>query len=136
MRKLFEPPQPKVWVYECGDGWQVLAGKTDEDNDILSLQVARAHELWFHVHSVPGSHVILRAPEGTDDYQPTREKIEAAAAVAAYHSKARNAGTTPVDYCEACHVSKERGAVPGLVMIRQSKTIKVRPMLPGRMERP
>lgn len=136
MRKPYEPPQPKVWIYDCGDGWQVLAGKTDEDNDILSMQTARPYELWFHVHSVPGSHVILRAPESCDEYLPTREKIETAAAVAAYHSKARNAGTTPVDYCQACHVSKERGAVPGQVMIRQSKIIKVRPAVPGQTERP
>lgn len=109
------------------DGWEALAGKTDADNDLLSLKTARPNDLWFHVHGLPGSHVILRGPEGE---QPTNDLIKAAAAVAAWHSKARNAGMVPVSCTEAKHVSKPRGAKPGSVCIKREKTIKVRPALP------
>jgi predicted ribosome quality control (RQC) complex YloA/Tae2 family protein len=124
MRKM---PQADVWQYDLGDGWEALAGKTDADNDLLSLKTARADDLWFHVHGLPGSHVILRGP---DDDKPAKTMILAAAAIAAWHSKARNAGTVSVSCTEAGHVSKPRGAKPGTVSIRREKMIRVRPGLP------
>ncbi|MBM4153199.1 MAG: DUF814 domain-containing protein [Kiritimatiellaceae bacterium] len=119
--------EPNVWRYALADGWEVLAGRTDADNDVLSLKVARAHDLWFHVHRLPGSHVILRGPEGqTAD----RHVIQQAASIAAWHSKARTAGIVPVSCTEAKHVSKPRGSKPGTVCIQREKIIKVRPALP------
>ncbi len=118
---------PDFWRYELDSGFEALAGKTDVDNDLLSLKVARANELWFHVHGMPGSHVILRHPEGD---RPDNSIIRQAAAIAAWHSKARNAGNVPVKYTEAKHVGKPHGAKPGSVTIKREKTIKVRPALP------
>ena len=126
MRK--QPLQPDVWKYDLAEGWVALAGKTDDDNDRLSLKTARANDLWFHVHGRPGSHVILQGPEGE---KPDTDQIKAAASIAAWHSKMRNAGTVPVSCTEAKHVSKPRGAKPGTVHIKREKTIKVRPGLPA-----
>ena len=123
--------QPDCWHYELPDGWEVLAGKTDADNDRLSLKVARANDLWFHVHGLPGSHVILQGPEGE---RADAGLIKTVAAIAAWHSKARNAGTVPVSCTEAKHVSKPRGAPPGTVHIKREKTVKVRPALPESIE--
>lgn len=120
--------QPDCWAYELPGSFEALAGKTDADNDILSLQTAKANDLWFHVHGMPGSHVILRHPDGE---KPDNATIKTAAAIAAWHSKARNAGTVPVSCTEAKHVGKPRGAKPGTVSIKREKTIKVRPALPG-----
>jgi len=119
--------QPDCWEYRLPDGFEVLAGKTDADNDLLSLKIAKPNNLWFHVHGLPGSHVILRHPDGE---KPDNATIKAAAAIAAWHSKARNAGTVPVTYTEAKHVGKPRGAKPGSVRIKREKTLKVRPALP------
>ena len=118
---------PDCWRYELPGGWEVLAGKTETDNDILSLKTAKANDLWFHVRSLPGSHTILRHPDGGT---PDNATIKSAAAIAAWHSKARNAGTVPVSCTEAKHVGKPRGAKPGSVTIKRGKTIKVRPALP------
>ena len=109
------------------NGFEVRAGKTDADNDILSLKTARANDLWFHVHGMPGSHVILHHPNGG---KPDNTTIKQAAAIAAWHSKARNAGTVPVSCTAAKHVGKPRGARPGSVSIKREKMIKVRPALP------
>ncbi len=125
MRK--QPPEPDVWEYDLGDGWKAQAGKTDDDNDRLSLKTACANDLWFHVHGQPGSHVILQGPDGE---KPAAAVVKAAAAIAAWHSKMRTAGTVPVSCTEAKHVSKPRGAKPGTVSIKRQKTIKVRPGLP------
>lgn len=122
------PPTPQYWCYDLGGGWQAWAGKTAEDNDLLSLTCAKQDELWFHANAVPGSHVILKAPEGAD--APSRDLIHTTAAIAAYHSKARTAGVTTVCYTQAKFVGKERGAKPGSVVIRRETIIKVRPALP------
>lgn len=120
--------QPDLWLYELPGGFEALAGKTDADNDLLSLKIAQPNDLWFHVNGMPGSHVILRHPDGE---KPDNATIKQAAAIAAWHSKARNAGTVPVNCTEAKHVGKPRGAKPGSVTIKRQKTIKVRPALPS-----
>jgi len=117
----------RAWEYKMPGGWKVLAGKTDEDNEALSLHVARATDYWFHVHGVPGSHVVLQGPEGEE---PDKALLKVAAAVAAYHSKARRAGVVPVSCTRAQNVSKPRGAKAGTVQIRKETTLKVRPGLP------
>ena len=63
----------------------VLAGRTDADNEQLSLKLARPKDYWFHIKGMSGSHVILRV----DAEEPDRETLSAAAAIAAWHSKAR-----------------------------------------------
>jgi predicted ribosome quality control (RQC) complex YloA/Tae2 family protein len=125
---MISADQVRAWEYALEGGFKVLAGKTDEDNDALSLRVARANDFWFHVHGCPGSHVILQGPE---DAEPDRDTLKQAAAIAAYHSKARNAGVVPVSCTRAQYVSKPQGAKPGTVQIRKETIIKVRPGLPS-----
>ena len=110
--------------YTLPGGWQVLAGRTDAANDFLSVKLARAKDRWFHIRGMPGSHVVLRVPTGES---PDRATLELAAAIAAYHSKARNAGTVAVSTTEGRHVSKPRGAKPGTVEIQKESVLKVRP---------
>ena len=118
---------PRLFRYELPGGWEVWAGRTDADNDRLSLKLAGPDDLWFHVRGMPGSHVILRA---RPDQRPDRETVNRAAAIAAYHSKARDGGTVAVTCTEARHVSKPRGAKPGTVAIRKERIIRVHPALP------
>lgn len=113
-----------VVVYRLPGDWTVVAGKTDQANEQLSLRSARPRDRWFHIHGMPGSHVILRAREGVE---PDRATLELAAGVAAFHSKARTAGVVPVSTTEARHVNKPRGAKPGTVTIEREKQLKVRP---------
>jgi predicted ribosome quality control (RQC) complex YloA/Tae2 family protein len=124
-------PEPRCWRYDLGDGWIALAGKTDEDNDILSLQTARPADFWFHVHGMPGSHVVLQGPEGCE---PSKELLMRAAAIAAWHSKARSGGICPVSCTQVRHVSKPRGVPAGTVAIDHERKLKVRPALPEGME--
>ena len=106
------------------EGWYVLVGRTDADNDYLSFRLARPADWWFHVRGMPGSHVILQGPPGAE---PDRQTLERAAAIAAYHSKARNAGVVPVSGTRARDVTKPRGAKAGTVQIRHERVFKVRP---------
>lgn len=110
------------------EGWDVLVGKGSEENDALSLEVAEPEDVWMHVGGgTPGSHVVVRNPSGGE---VPRAVIEAAAAITAWYSKARGAPRVSVDYCRAKHVSKPRGAPPGLVEITNERTVKVKPAEP------
>ena len=116
--------EPRLIEYALRGGYTVLVGRTDADNDYLSLRLARPDDWWFHVRGLPGSHVVLQAPPGTE---PDRDALRQAAAIAAYHSKARGAGIVPVSCTRARFVRKPRGAKPGTVEIRKETVLKVRP---------
>ena len=129
---MSRPPQherfePRLWQYELPGGWIVLAGKTDQDNDHLSLRMAKANDYWFHVKGLSGSHVLLRVPAGEE---PDNNTIKAAAAVAAWHSKKRESKQVAVSFTRGRYVTKPRGAKPGTVEIRKEKVLKVRPAIP------
>ncbi|WP_437984527.1 NFACT RNA binding domain-containing protein [Sorangium sp. So ce117] len=112
------------------DGFEVLVGRGDEDNDALTFEIAEPHDLWLHVAGgTPGSHVIVRNPERVE---VPREVVERAAAVAAWYSKARSAAKVEVHVCRAGDVSKPRGAPAGLVQLARWKSVRVRPEIPGR----
>ncbi len=119
---------PKVTEYELPGGWHVWAGKTDRDNDKLSIKVARNQDWWFHVRGMPGSHVVLFVRDGVE---PARDIVEQAAAIAAWHSKQRSGGTVAVTATRARNVSKPRGAKAGSVVIRKEVVFKVKPAVPG-----
>lgn len=122
-----QTPDHRFYEYELPGEWIVLVGKTDTDNDALSIKMARPNDWWFHVRSMPGSHVLLRSQPGEE---PDRETLKRAAAIAAYHSKARSGGVVPVSCTQARYVTKPRGAKPGTVQIRKEIVLKVRPALP------
>lgn len=113
--------------YKLSGNWIVLAGKTDADNDYLSLKMADPNDYWFHVRGMPGSHVILRAKDGEE---PDKSILKDAAAIAVYHSKAKNGGVTAVSCTMAKYISKPRGAKPGTVTIKKESVLKVRPGIP------
>lgn len=114
--------------YELPGPWTVLAGKSDEDNDYLSLKIARARDFWFHVKNMSGSHVILQVE---DSREPDRKIVKMAAAIAAWHSKARHGGLVPVTMTRAAYVGKRKGYPPGTVTVSKAKTLNVRPLDPA-----
>ena len=117
----------RVVEYELPGEWRVVVGKTADDNDWLSIEIAHPRDWWFHVHSLPGSHTLLLAQEAID---PDRDTLHLATRFAAYHSKARSAGLVPVSCTRAENVTKPKGVKTGTVQIRKERVIKVRPMTP------
>ncbi len=57
--------KPDAFEYELPGGYQVLAGKTDAENDFLSIKFAAPNDYWFHVRGCR-SHVILRVGDGAE----------------------------------------------------------------------
>ena len=121
--------------YRGPGGELILAGRNNRQNDALVTRVANPWDIWLHAREVPGSHVLLRLPHR--EAAPSPAALEAAARVAAYHSKARWSGRVAVDYTEARHVRKPKGARPGFVRYEHARTLFVAPDpqgLPPRIE--
>lgn len=104
-------------------GINILVGKNNRQNDLLTLKMARENDIWLHVKDIPGSHVIIKA-----NGQPVSDDtLLEAAKLAAYHSRAKDSSNVPVDYAEKKYVHKPNGAKPGMVIYTNQKTIFVTP---------
>ena len=107
--------------YSSPGGFDILVGRSSQDNDTLTFKVANKNDWWFHARQVRGSHVILR----TGNQTPQRSDIVAAADHAARNSKAKHSGIVVVQYCQRKHLSKPKGAHPGTVLIHQEQSITI-----------
>lgn len=117
------------------DGFTVLVGKGDADNDALTFGEAEPRDFWMHVAGCPGSHVVVRNPDDLGELP--RPVLEGAAALAAFHSKARGArGKVEVHVCRVADVSKPRGFARGEVRLRRFDSVRVYAREPGRGEAP
>jgi predicted ribosome quality control (RQC) complex YloA/Tae2 family protein len=111
---------------EIVDGFEVLVGKGDADNDALTFDVAEPRDFWMHVAGPAGIHVVVRNPDGLDALP--RSVLVRAAELAAWHSKARGAkGKVEVHVCRVADVSKPRGFDRGQVLLRRWDSVKVYP---------
>lgn len=112
-----KPQSPMKFVSD--DGLEILAGRSNAQNDELTLKLARRTDYWLHTQRVHGSHVIIRC-EGEE---PPPRTLEQAAGIAAYYSQARGAGKVQVDYTMVRNVRKPSGALPGKVIYTDHKTV-------------
>lgn len=112
-----KPQSPLKFISD--DGLEILAGRSNAQNDELTLKLARRTDYWLHTQRVHGSHVIIRC-EGEE---PPPRTLEQAAGIAAYYSQARGAGKVQVDYTMVRNVRKPSGALPGKVIYTDHKTM-------------
>lgn len=118
-QKRKKPSQPDQYL--STDGTLILVGKNNLQNDQLSLKTAKKTDYWLHAKNIPGSHVIIKSD------QPSDETITEAAELAAYFSKYRHSAQVPVDLVQVKHLRKPNGAKPGYVIYKNQKTIIVTP---------
>lgn len=109
--------------YKSSDGFLILVGRNNKQNDRLTMKMAKDNDIWLHTKDIPGSHVIIKT-EGSDVPNNT---VYQAAVIAAYFSQARHSENVPVDYTRRKNVKKPRGAKPGYVIYEQQSTAVVTP---------
>jgi predicted ribosome quality control (RQC) complex YloA/Tae2 family protein len=108
------------------DGFEVLIGRGDEENDFLTFEVAAPEDVWLHVAGgVAGSHVVIRNAQKLEALP--EEVVRRAAELAAWHSKARQARRVEVHVCRVADVRKPRGAPAGQVMLSHWRRVRVQP---------
>ena len=101
------------------DGYEILVGRSNSQNDELTTKTARRTDIWLHTKSVHGSHVIISC-EGRE---PPERTIAEAASIAAYYSQGREGGKTAVDYTAVRFVRKPSGSMPGKVVYTDYRTV-------------
>eukprot|EP00878_Enallax_costatus_P010306 GHUV01010756.1.p1 GENE.GHUV01010756.1~~GHUV01010756.1.p1 ORF type:complete len:558 (+),score=193.14 GHUV01010756.1:1099-2772(+) len=104
--------------YASPGGFAVLVGRNNKQNDVLSHQIARPGDIWMHVRGMPGSHTVIRLDPGRE---PAQEDLQYAADLAAWFSKARDAGKADVIVARAEHLKKFKGAKPGQVLVTKEE---------------
>jgi len=131
-----QPPRPKGEPRRDGPlrfslpgGWMLLAGRSGTENDFLTGRIARPDDLWFHAAHVPGSHVILKSPDGKPT-EPPPAMLEMAAGVAAWLSKLRAQDRAEVHCTRRRNVRKPRKVPAGTVLMEHRESLFVRPVPP------
>lgn len=118
------PKKAKPLHFISSDGYDIFVGKSNLQNDELTLRTADSNDLWLHTKDIPGSHVIIKT-NGTGTASDAT--LEEAANLAAHFSKAKNSSMVPVDYTLRKNVKKPNGAKPGMVIYLTNRTIYVTP---------
>lgn len=124
--KRKDKPLPPI-EYESSDGFRILVGRNNKQNDQLTLRTANKNDLWLHTKEIHGSHVIIVA----DGKEISDTAIMEAARIAAMHSKGKDSAQVPVDYTRVKNVSKPNGALPGKVIYVNYNTVYVTPGIPS-----
>lgn len=105
--------------YMSDEGFEILVGRSNAQNDQLTSKIARRTDYWLHVQKIHGSHVIIRC----DGLEPPAKTLEQAASLAVYHSQGREGGKILVDYTMVRNVRKPSGALPGKVIYTEFRTL-------------
>lgn len=120
------PDRSKPLRFLSAEGYAILVGRNARQNEIVTFDEAGPDDLWLHVRDVPGSHVIIRCGG-----QPVGEEtIQAAAQLAAYHSRLREERGVAVAVARRRFVTRAPGGRPGLVHMRNEDTVVVDGLLP------
>ncbi|MBR2765314.1 MAG: DUF814 domain-containing protein, partial [Blautia sp.] len=123
-------PRSKPMHYVSSDGYDIYVGRNNFQNDELTFKMATGNDWWFHAKKMPGSHVIVKAPDGE---LPDRT-FEEAGALAAYYSSGRTAPKVEIDYIQKKHVKKPAGARPGFVVYYTNYSLIASPDISGLRE--
>ncbi len=119
-----KPPAPlKPMEFVSDDGFLILVGRNNLQNDRLTTKTARGGDIWMHTKNIPGSHVIVV----TGGQEPPPRTLEQASVLAALHSRAADSRQVPVDYTPVKYVKKPNGAKPGMVIYTTNQTAYVDP---------
>lgn len=115
-----EDSESQPYRYTTPNGFELLVGRNNRQNDQLTFRTATEYDLWFHTQEIPGSHVLLRLEPGTT---ADEKDLQFAANLTAYHSRARQSEQVPVIYTQPKNVYKPKGAKPGTVIYKHEQVI-------------
>lgn len=125
-RSANEVPSTNFHRYLTPNGFEVLIGRNNRQNDQLTFRVAGDYDLWFHAQEIPGSHVLLRLEPGA---VAEEADLQFVANLAAYYSRARQSDQVPVVYTQLKHVYKPKGAKPGIAIYKQESILWGKPQM-------
>jgi predicted ribosome quality control (RQC) complex YloA/Tae2 family protein len=101
-------------------GFELLIGRNNRQNDLLTFKTATEYDLWFHAQEIAGSHGLLRITPGA---VAEEADLQFTANAVAYYSRARQSQAVPVVFTKTKHVYKPKGAKPGMVIYKHEQII-------------
>lgn len=110
-REKKQKPQDFI-RYKSSDGFLILVGRNNVQNDRLTMKLARGKDMWFHTKKAPGSHVVVMS-EGMDIPLATQNQ---AAMLAVYYSSLKGTAKVEVDYTFVKNIRKTNDLKPGMVI--------------------
>lgn len=119
-RRQSNTPAIEFHRYQTPSGYELLVGRNNRQNDLLTFKVAKDYDIWFHTQEIPGSHVLLRLDAGA---VPDEADLQFVADLSAYHSRARQSEMVPVVYTKPKFVYKPKGAKPGMVVYKRERIL-------------
>ncbi len=119
-RSSAEAPSTNFHRYRTPNGFEVLIGRNNRQNDQLTFRLAGDYDLWFHAQEIPGSHLLLRLEPGS---VADEADLQFAANLAAFYSRSRQSDQVPIVYTEPKYVYKPKGAKPGIALYKQERII-------------
>ena len=120
-------PKSAPLKFRSHDGFEILVGRNNYQNEELSFKIASGNDWWFHAKGIPGSHVIIRS----GDREVPDRTYEEAAALAAYYSAGSDAPKTEVDYTLRRNLKKKNGGKPGFVIYHTNYSMMAVPDISG-----
>lgn len=131
--KQMKTPPSRPMEFVSSDGFPILVGRNNRQNDQLTTKMAEKRDIWLHVQKIHGSHTVILC----GGVQPPDQTVTEAMQLAAYYSQAREGTLVPVDYCPVKHVKKPAGAKPGMVIYETYRTgyVTPDPSLPEKLQK-
>ncbi len=126
-KRKTEPNVIRPHRFTTSEGWSVLVGRNNKENDALTRHMAHKNDIWLHTQGAPGAHVVL-CRDGRREINP--KALREAAEIAAFYSKSKHSAHVPVIYTERRFVRKPRGSAPGQVACTNERTLFVTPKRP------
>ena len=120
-------PKSSPLSFRSSDGFEILVGRNNYQNEELSFKIASGNDWWFHAKGIPGSHVIIRS----GDRDVPDRTFEEAAALAAYYSAGSDVEKTEVDYTKRRNLKKKNGGKPGFVIYHSNYSMMAVPDISG-----
>ena len=122
-KKRLKQAKSKPMEFISTDGYTIMVGRNNRQNEELTFKWARRDDLWLHAQKVHGAHVII-ACGGTT---PPDDTVTQAAQLAAFYSESTAGQNIPVDATLVKQVKKTPGAKPGMVIYHTYRTVVVNP---------
>lgn len=110
-----------ILVYLSSHGHEILVGKNNIQNDLITFKHAKKDDYWFHAKGIPGSHVVIKT--NGDELQDI-EYIEAAT-LAAFYSKGKDNSLVEVDYTKKQNLKKPPNSKLGFVIYDTNYSMNV-----------
>lgn len=120
-------PKSKHLSFISSDGYKILVGRNNLQNDYLTMKLAKKNDIWFHVKNHGGSHVILLNDEIKELDQIPDRTIEEAASLAAFYSQEQKSSKVSVDYTFKKNIKKHPNGKPGMVTFEGYFTLVIDP---------